>query len=440
MTWDPRQLARSIDEKGCLDFLSRLVRFRSVGGERGETALAEFLAERMAGLGLEVELQRVQGERHNAIGVWRGVGTAGGPDGGPGHGAGAGGGRRLILNGHIDTNPPCEGWTVDPWGGVVDERFVYGLGVSNTKAGDAAFFCAVRALREAGVRLAGDVVLMYVVGELQGGIGTIHALDRLGAVPGLAAGKTGTVPGSCGDWFVVAEPTDLAALTAHAGAFNFSIELTGATRHVSKREEAADALAAACALAPRINAASFRGVAGEEHRSMNRAGVGTLRAALTPRFDETRPPQVADFARLTGTARYAISQSEEGVLADLRGLVGEIEREFPGVKGRVDSFQREAGLPQMLPWEVSREAGIVRAVNRAYEAVRGRPQPTGAVRPACFYWTDAAHLLRRAGMEGVVCGPGGRYNTMPDERVDIADYLDMVRMMILTIADVCGAA
>lgn len=43
-------------------------------------------------------------------------------------------------------------------------------------------------------------------------------------------------------------------------------------------------------------------------------------------------------------------------------------------------------------------------------------------------------------MEGVVCGPGGRYNTMPDERVDIADYLDMIKIYMLCILDICEPA
>ena len=43
-------------------------------------------------------------------------------------------------------------------------------------------------------------------------------------------------------------------------------------------------------------------------------------------------------------------------------------------------------------------------------------------------------------MEGVVCGPGGRYNTMPDERVDIADYLDAVRIYLLAIVEICQEA
>jgi hypothetical protein len=35
------------------------------------------------------------------------------------------------------SNPVTEGWTVDPWGGVIDDKFIYGIGESNMKAGDA---------------------------------------------------------------------------------------------------------------------------------------------------------------------------------------------------------------------------------------------------------------------------------------------------------------
>jgi acetylornithine deacetylase len=39
-----------------------------------------------------------------------------------------------------------------------------------------------------------------------------------------------------------------------------------------------------------------------------------------------------------------------------------------------------------------------------------------------------------------VCGPGGRYNTMPDERVDIPDFLDMIRVYMLAMLDICEPA
>jgi len=48
----------------------------------------------MRDMSLEAELGVVSGERMNAIGRWRGTG----------------GGKSLLFNGHIDTNPVSEGW------------------------------------------------------------------------------------------------------------------------------------------------------------------------------------------------------------------------------------------------------------------------------------------------------------------------------------------
>lgn len=387
-----------------LDFLAEMIRFKSYSGTAGEGELARFVVDAMQRLGLDAHLQDVETGRMNAIGVWRGTG----------------GGKSLLFNGHLDTNPVTEGWTVDPWGGVCDDRFIYGIGVSNMKAGDAASFCAVRTLIEQGIRLRGDVVLTYVVGELQGGIGTIKAIDN-----GIRA-----------DYFINSEPTDLAGLTLHAGAFNWLIELTGVTRHVSKREEGVDAIAAAATLVPRINALTFSGAANADHASVNRAHVGVIHGALSRELHEWRPPQVADFARLLGTARYAPSQSEMSVLADFRRLLDDVERECPGLRATV-ARSSVGNRPVMLPFEVARDARIVDVVRRAYRTVRGAEQPLGPTPPYCFYGTDAAHLLHRAHMEGIVCGPGGRYNTMPDERVDVPDYLDMIKVYMLAIQEIC---
>src|SRR5437773_1596529 len=290
--------------KRALDFLADMIRFKSYSGTPGEGELARFVVEQMQRLGLEAFTQEVEPGRMNAIGIWRGTG----------------GGKSLLFNGHLDTNPVTEGWTVDPWGGVYDDRFVYGIGVSNMKAGDAASFCAVERLIEGGVRLRGD--------------------------------------------------------------------------------------------------------------------VGVVHGALSRELHEWRPPQVADFARLVGTARYAPSQSEASVLADLRRLLDEVERETPGLRATV-ARSALGNRPVMLPFEVPRDARIVEVVRKAHRAVRGAEQPLGPVPPYCFYGTDAAHLLHRAHMEGVVCGPGGRYNTMPDERVDVADYLDMVEIYMLAIQEIC---
>ena len=400
----PTDLLATIDADACLARLADMVQHKSYSETPGERALAEHMSGILKEIGLESRLQKVEGERVNAIGVLKGTG----------------GGKNLLFNGHLDTNPATSGWTVDPWGGVMDDEFIYGIGVSNMKAGDAAYLCAVETILKAGLRTKGDVTLSFVIGELQGGIGTVRMIED----------------GVRADYFVNSEPTDIQALTLHAGAFSFEIDLVGNTRHMSKREESCDALAAAVALVPRINAMTFSGATTEEHLSVNRGHVGVLRAGLGEEFHEWRPPQVADHARILGTCRYAPSQSAESALEDLRGLLRDLETEFPGLKWTIGSHDQRQDKPQMPPFEVARDSRIVKAVNKAYEQVRGVPQPTGAIRPPAFYGTDAAHLAA-AGMEGVVCGPGGEFNTMPDERVRKSQFLDCVKIYILTIADIC---
>ena len=112
------------------------------------------------------------------------------------------------------------------------------------------------------------------------------------------------------------------------------------------------------------------------------------------------------------------------------GLAGRARRAGASPSGLKASRDRDGHRPGDVPsFEVAFNP-IVEAINAAYQQVRGKTQPTGAITPP-GYGTDAAHLYRMGGMPGVVCGPGGRYNTMPDERVDIVDYLDMVQFTFL---------
>ncbi len=401
------ELLQSIDEGACIDFLASMIRHKSYTQTDGERRLVEYMVQSMKGIGLDAAMTPVEEGRFNAIGTWKGQG----------------GGKSLLFNGHVDTNPVTEGWTVDPWGGLVDDKFIYGIGVSNMKAGDAAYFCAVKTLIDAGVKLKGDVILTFVIGELQGGIGTLAAIRQ----------------GVKADYFVNSEPTDLQAITMHAAAFTFIIELQGVTRHMSKREQAVDAIMAACDLIPRLNAMTFSDAPSEEHRSINRVHVGVVHGALGKDLHEWRPPQVADVVRIKGSGRYAPGQTEENALADLRKALDGLEARFPGLKATVER-EKTDGRPAMPYFQVDRNARIVKAINAAYEKVRGVPQPTGAITPPGFYGTDAGHFYNELGAEGIVCGPGGRYNTMPDERVDLIDYLDMVRVYLLTILDICEQA
>ena len=82
-------------------------------------------------------------------------------------------GRRLILNGHLDTGPLPDPalWTVPPFGGLVAADRIYGRGICDMKAGVAALVMALRTLAEFRGMLAGELVLTLVADE---GAGAKH--------------------------------------------------------------------------------------------------------------------------------------------------------------------------------------------------------------------------------------------------------------------------
>ena len=118
--------------------------------------MAECMRETYEELGLRAQMQQVEEGRWNAIGVLEG----------------AGGGPTLMFNGHMDTSySGREPWLdgipgFQPHGFVRDGR-IYGLGISNMKGALACYVEAVRALRDAGVRLRGDVMVAAVAGEIE---------------------------------------------------------------------------------------------------------------------------------------------------------------------------------------------------------------------------------------------------------------------------------
>ena len=123
-----------------------------------ERAVAELFAASMDDAGMAAELQQVPGDHHMPA-SWNAIGRL----------PGTGGGLSLMFNGHTDHNPVCEGWTRDPFGGVIEDGWLYGF--VHMKAADACYVAAVDAVRRAGIELKGDVVVAHVCGELRGGTG-----------------------------------------------------------------------------------------------------------------------------------------------------------------------------------------------------------------------------------------------------------------------------
>ncbi len=150
------------------------------------------------------------------------------------------GGRSLILNGHIDVVPPAadELWTTPPYRARREGDWLYGRGAGDMKAGLVAIVGAVRALREAGVALAGDVHLQSVVEEECTGNGALQCL----------------IDGMSADACVLAEPHPDHLTIAQVGVLWFHVDVAGEPVHAAYAGTGHNAIEAAHAVLAELRA------------------------------------------------------------------------------------------------------------------------------------------------------------------------------------------
>lgn len=127
--------------------------------------------------------------------------------------------KTLILSTHMDTVEPVDDYTRNPWGAQVEANRLYGVGSADAKAQIAAFLYAVYALHQAGVQLAGNLLLAFVVDEEVGACspyGTHYLFDR-GLLHGDAA--------------IIGEPGDDKIALGHRGLYRFRLQVHGKAMH-----------------------------------------------------------------------------------------------------------------------------------------------------------------------------------------------------------------
>src|ERR1700733_654872 len=167
MTVELTNVQQRVDPTRVLEIEQALLRIPSSAFE--EQMIADYLAERMTDIGLDVTMMEVTHPFNPDSKSRQPVGRL----------AGAGGGHSLMLNGHMDPGVEMPGWSVDPDGAKLEDGWVWGMGAHDDKGGIAAAFCGVEAIIRSGTRLKGDVLLCPVIAHKYGGAGT-RALLRSG--------------------------------------------------------------------------------------------------------------------------------------------------------------------------------------------------------------------------------------------------------------------
>ncbi|MEU7134383.1 M20/M25/M40 family metallo-hydrolase [Streptomyces sp. NPDC046261] len=139
-------------------FTSDLIRIDTTnrgGGDCRERPAAEYVAERLAGAGVEPLLLEKEPGRTNVVA--RVPGTDPHAD-------------ALLVHGHLDVVPaePAD-WSVHPFSGEVRGGQVWGRGAIDMKNMDAMVLATVRAWARAGVRPPRDIVLAFTADEEDSG-------------------------------------------------------------------------------------------------------------------------------------------------------------------------------------------------------------------------------------------------------------------------------
>ena len=405
-----QRLMDSVDREEMLRLAEDLVRIPSFKTE--ETDAARFLGDFLAQRGYEVELQEVEPGRFQTIATLKG----------------SGGGKSLMLNGHIDIDPLAMGWKRDPWTPSIEGDLIFGAGIRNMKSGVSAMIEAAEAVRRSGVPLRGDLVLACVVGELQGGVGTSH-LCRHGPLTDMA---------------VVPEPFGANnILTVHAGVLEMAIHVLGNSRHISRKEEAVDAIAKMCKAVPAIDGVKFTYTPREDLPGLPRINVGAIIGGRGRDYDMRGPNFVSDFCTVIVDVRFLPGMTSASVKADIERALDEVKRDDP-------DFQYEIEMPPdpkyrvftvvMEPFDLPKNEYILETVLRQYRTVTGKePDGVGTVLPGSYTGDDTCHLWA-AGVPCLLYGPGGGSESaaIPDEFSRISDMEQVAKVLALTALDVCN--
>lgn len=335
-----------------IELLRALVATPSVSGT--EEGLGRWVESEARGWGLDASC--------DATGVLVDVrGTAPGPT--------------LAFASHLDTVPPGEGWTRDPFTPVIEDGKLYGRGSGDAKASVAAMLTAARDLAEQGGPARGRLLLLLGFGEE-----TRHT-----SMPALVA-RAGSV-----DAAVVGEPTNLDVAVAQRGLMMVDLISRGDQRHAGYASEG-DFTNAVTALAEDLLA--LGSVAQDRPHPV--LGQPTITATMVEAgvSRNVTPPSAKAVLDVRSTPAWSHGELAEALRVRLRSEV-------------IVTSER------LVPCETPSGSALLAAVLQARPAARTFGSPT------CSDWV----FLR--GSDAVKCGPGtSRRSHTADESVDLAEVTE----------------
>jgi acetylornithine deacetylase/succinyl-diaminopimelate desuccinylase-like protein len=395
-----------VDRDRIVDVACNLADIVSITGE--EEAVAKYLGSEFAKLGMEVEYQYVEDGRPNVVGRLKG----------------SGGGATLMFNAHMDHFD-------NPQETVVEDDRIYGRGLVNMKAAFPCYIEAVAALKKAGVKLKGDLIIAGVVGEIEKAqVGRFQGKTYRGA--GVGA-RYLMDHGVMADMCIIGEPTGLHLQIGNAGLVWARVSVDGkATKFVL----------AACKVAQVIQDWEKEYQRKNPHKFM----LPTVQLGAIDGGNAFKPgtrPTTDIFVivkTLPGAVPLAIKRDLEAVCEKVK------KRESDILDIRVDLYLSTDG------YEISKSEYVVKAMAQAHKTVFGKPVPYP--KPIRYGITSDGSRIAAYGVPAITYGPGfGTHLVDPTETkageewdspsgvrrgVGIQNMVNCTKVYALAALDICN--
>jgi acetylornithine deacetylase len=401
------------DRERLLQTAADIVPFHSFSGN--ESQLADWIAERAKSWGGLAEVVEIEPGRRQVNVTYRGPRP----------------GRKLALNGHLDIDPLASGYKRDPWKLSIEGNHAYGAGMFNMRGGVCSMIETGRMIHEAGGLTHGELVLQFVAGELQGGIGTKFLLDR----------------GDRPDAMINPEPWGFHnIITVTSGVLKLTITVVGFSTHTSSSEQGINAITKMARLIDHLPELTF---SGGKPRSdlppMPRINPGAIIGGRGEGYVLAGSSFVPDRCSLILDIRYLEGQTAESIESDVRAFLEKVRAKDPEfsyfVQPNIDPVTKVQRLA-FPPCDVPLSEEIVQLVLRLYREQTGQaPRMIGAHYPlSCAGCDMARYWEHRVPSAGI--GPGGAEGTPadPDNSAHIDEMLMSASLMARAAAEFCSEA
>lgn len=329
-------------------------------------------------------------------------------------------GPTVHFNSHIDVVEAGDGWTVDPFAGVVKEGRVYGRGACDMKGGLASSIVAALAFMQVYPDFPGAIEISGTVDEESGGFGGVAHLARLGY---FSPPKV--------DHVIIPEPLNKERIClGHRGVWWAEIETKGeiahgsmpflgdcAVRHMGAVLQAFDE-----ELFPALDAKRTAMPVVPEGARRSTMNINSIHGGQTDDFRPGLPsPNVPDRCRLTIDRRFLLEEKIGDVKQEVVSILDRLKRSRP----KFDYEIRD--LMEVQPTMTERDAPVVRAVAKGIMALFER-EPDYVISPGTY---DQKHVARLGHLyDCIAYGPGILdLAHRPDEWVGIDDMVDAAKVM-----------